>query len=83
MEHDNAPVQAFVVRKPRGNPIPPTRCRVLQVLGLIMAGERAFTCLNCKELNQVVKVEAGPETDNHEIAACAVARLQGGRGSSS
>ena len=27
-----------------------------------------FTCLNCGAFYQVVKVEAGPETDNREIA---------------
>jgi hypothetical protein len=27
-----------------------------------------FTCPNCNALYQLVKVEAGPETDNREIA---------------
>ena len=29
--------------------------------------DRAFTCPNCQALYQVVKVEAGPETDNREL----------------
>jgi hypothetical protein len=37
-----------------------------------MAGGRpssfnSFTCPNCQALYQIVKVEAGPETDNREI----------------
>jgi hypothetical protein len=34
-----------------------------------------FTCPNCKALYQVVKVEAGPETDNREIT-CRVCGAQ-------
>jgi hypothetical protein len=41
-----------------------------------MAGGRpssfnSFTCPNCQALYQIVKVEAGPETDNREIVCCA------------
>jgi hypothetical protein len=28
----------------------------------------SFTCPNCKALNQVVKVERGPETVDHDVA---------------
>jgi hypothetical protein len=40
--------------------------------GVVMAGGRSpafnsFTCPNCNALYQVVKVEAGPETDDREI----------------
>jgi len=40
-------------------------------MGSIMAAVshfNTFTCLNCKALYQVVKVEAGPQTKAHEIA---------------
>jgi len=30
-----------------------------------------FTCPNCGAFYQVVKAEAGPETDNREITCCA------------
>jgi hypothetical protein len=33
-----------------------------------MAGVSHFTCPNCKALYQIVKVEDGPETKDHEIA---------------
>jgi hypothetical protein len=41
-------------------------------MGRIMAGGRPpsfnpFTCPNCQALYEVVKVEAGPETDSREI----------------
>ena len=38
-----------------------------------MASGEAFTCPNCNAFYQVVKAEAGPETDNREIVcrACA------------
>jgi hypothetical protein len=38
-----------------------------------------FTCPNCDAYYQVVKVEAGPETDNREIVcrACALAGREG------
>jgi hypothetical protein len=47
--------------------------------GRIMAGGRpplfnSFTCPNCQALYQIVKVEAGPETDNREI----ICRVCGG-----
>ena len=29
-----------------------------------------FTCSNCVALYQIVKVEAGPETDSREIVCC-------------
>ena len=32
-----------------------------------MAGGEAFTCPNCNAFYQVIKAEAGPETDNREI----------------
>jgi hypothetical protein len=32
-----------------------------------MAAGEAFTCSNCNAFYQVVKAEAGPETDNREI----------------
>jgi transcription elongation factor Elf1 len=48
-------------------------------MGLNMAAGRrtafnSFTCPNCQALYQIVKVEAGPETDSREI----VCRVCGG-----
>jgi len=41
----------------------------LDYWGRIMASRfNTFTCPNCNALYQLVKVEAGPETDNREIA---------------
>jgi ssDNA-binding Zn-finger/Zn-ribbon topoisomerase 1 len=54
MEHENAPVQASVP--------------AVQAWGRIMAREHAVKCPNCKALYQLVKVEAGPETIDREIA---------------
>jgi hypothetical protein len=31
----------------------------------------AFTCPNCRTLYQIIKVEAGPETDSREIVCLA------------
>jgi hypothetical protein len=49
-----------------------------------MAGGRppsfiSFACPNCQALDQVVKVEAGPETAFHEVTcrACGLARFPG------
>ena len=36
-----------------------------------LAAFNPFTCPNCGAFYQVVKVEAGPETDNREITCCA------------
>jgi predicted Zn finger-like uncharacterized protein len=47
------------------------------------AGRRSafnmFTCPNCGALYQIVKVEAGPETDNREVACRACGTQLAGR----
>ena len=52
-------------------------------MGHIMGGRppafNPFTCPNCNALYQIVKVEAGPETDNREITCRACGGPLAGR----
>ena len=52
--------------------------------GCIMPGGRppsfkSFTCPNCQALYHIVKVEAGPETNDRELTCCACGGPLAGR----